>query len=250
MKYWQAIELPSREFKRLTGIKRQTFRLMVRLVKAQEEYKKKAGCPNKLIVEDRILVTLQYWREYRTYFHISKDWKIAESTVCRIVKKVENILIQSRKFSLPGKKTLLENSLNEKLILMDVMESPIERPKQHQKTFYSGKQGEHTLKTQVVFGKNKGNIICLNHGKGRTHDFKLFKKTHLRFHQLLRVIGDKGYQGITKFHENSETPIKKPRGGKLTKEQKQYNRQLNRLRIAVEHINRRLKIFAHFVVSI
>ena len=53
----------------------------------------------------------------------------------------------------------------------------------------------------------------------------------------------KGYQGITKIHGNSETPIKKPRGGKLTKEQKQYNRQLNRLRIAIEHINRRLKIF-------
>ena len=232
MKYWQAIKLPSRKFKRLTGIKRQTFRLMVRLVKAQQKQKKKLGRPSRLIVEDQVLVTLQYWREYRTYFHISKDWKIAESTVCRIVKKVENILIQSRKFSLPGKKTLWENSLKEKLILMDVMESPIERPQKHQKRFYSGKQGEHTLKTQVVFGGKTEKIICLAHDKGRTHDFKLFKKTNLRFHQLLRVIGDKGYQGITKIHRLSETPIKKPRGGKLTKEQKQYNRQLNRLRIA------------------
>ncbi len=243
MKYWQARKLSSREFKRLTGVKRRTFRLMVRLVKAQEKYKKKAGCPNKLIVEDRILVTLQYWREYRTYYHISKDWKIAESTVCRLVRKVENILIQSRKFSLPGKKKLLDSSLDEKLILMDVMESPIERPKKHQKRFYSGKQGEHTLKTQVVFGEKKGKIICLNYDKGRTHDFKLFKKSRVRFHQLIKVIGDKGYQGITKIHENSETPIKKPRGGKLTKDQKKSNRQLNRLRIAVEHINRRLKIF-------
>ena len=243
MKYWQAIKLSSRKFKRLTGVKRQTFRLMVRLVKAQQKQKKKLGRPSSLIIEDQVLVTLQYWREYRTYFHISKDWKIAESTVCRLVRKIENILIQSRKFSLPGKKSLLENSLDEKLILMDVMESPIERPKKHQKRFYSGKQGEHTLKTQVVFGEKTEKIICRAHDKGRTHDFKLFKKTNLRFHQLLRVIADKGYQGITKFHENSETPIKKPRGEKLTKEQKKYNRQLNRLRIAVEHINRRLKIF-------
>ena len=71
MKYWQARKLSSREFKRLTGVKRRTFRLMVRLVKTQEKLKKKPGCPNKLIVEDRILVTLQYWREYRTYYHIS-----------------------------------------------------------------------------------------------------------------------------------------------------------------------------------
>ena len=243
MKYWQAIKLSSREFKRLTGVKRQTFRLMVRLVKGEAKKKKKPGRRTKLIIEDQILVTLQYWREYRTYFHISKDWKIAESTVCRIVKKIENILIQSRKFSLPGKKKLLDSSEDEKLILMDVMESPIERPKKHQKRFYSGKQGEHTLKTQVVLGEKTGKIICLAYEKGKIHDFKLFKKSNIRFHKLLQVIADKGYQGLTKIHGNSETPIKKPRGGKLTKEQKQYNRQLNRLRIAIEHINRRLKIF-------
>ncbi len=243
MKYWQAIKLSSKEFKRLTGVKRQTFRLMVRLVKAEAKKKKKPGRRAKLIIEDQILVTLQYWREYRSYFHISKDWKIAESTVCRIVKKVENILIQSRKFSLPGKKKLLDSSGDEKLILMDVMETPIERPKKHQKRFYSGKQKEHTLKTQVVLGEQTGIIICLAHEKGKTHDFKLFKKSKVKFHKLLQIIGDKGYQGISKLHENSETPIKKPRGGKLTKQQKKYNRQLNRLRITIEHINRRLKIF-------
>jgi len=233
MKYWQAIKLPSREFKRLTGVKRQTFRLMVRLVKAEAKKKKKPGRRTKLIIEDPILVTLQYWREYRTYFHISKDWKIAESTVCRIVKKIENILIQSRRFSLPGKKKLLDSSEDEKLILMDVlkdtashiMESPIERPKKHQhgdwiswgnpsiprhqKRFYSGKQGEHSLKTQVVFGEKTGKIICLAHDKGKTHDFKLFKKSNVRFHKLLQVIADKGYQGLTKIHGKSETPIKK-----------------------------------------
>ena len=177
-------------------------------------------------------------------------WKIAESTVCRIVKKVENILIQSRRFSLPGKKTLWENSLDEKLILMDVMESPIERPSHHQKSFYSGKQKQHTLKTQVVFGQKSNQIICLAHSKGKTHDFKLFKNSQTKFHKLLQVIADKGYQGITKVHNLSATPIKKPRGKKLTKEQKKYNRELNRLRIAIEHINRRLKIFKNLVISI
>ena len=243
MKYWKARKLSATKFKRYCGVKRKTFQLMVRLVKGQQKLKKKTGSPSKLIIEDQVLVTLQYWREYRTYFHIALDWKISESTVCRLVNKVENILIKSRKFSLPGKKKLLDNSLGEKLILMDVMETPIERPKKHQKRFYSGKQREHSLKTQVVLGEKTGKIICLAHEKGRTHDFKLFKKSQTRFHQLLRVIGDKGYQGITKIHENSETPIKKPRGGKLTKQQKEYNRQLNRSRIAVEHINRRLKIF-------
>ena len=71
----------------------------------------------------------------------------------------------------------------------------------------------------------------------------MFKNSQTKFHQLLKVIADKGYQGIAKLHNLSETPIKKPRGKKLTKTQKKYNRELNRLRIAIEHVNRRLKIF-------
>ncbi|BAY87319.1 transposase IS5 family protein [Calothrix parasitica NIES-267] len=136
---------------------------------------------------------------------------------------------------------MLDSSLEEELILMDVMESPIERPKKCQKRFYSGKQGEHTLKTQVVFGQKTNKIMCLDYSKGKTHDFKLLKISHVKFHRLLKVIADKGHQGISKLHNLSQTPIKKPK--KLTKSQKRYNRELNRLRIEVEHINRRLKIF-------
>jgi IS5 family transposase len=95
----------------------------------------------------------------------------------------------------------------------------------------------------VIFGQKTGKIICLAHERGKTHDFKLFKNSDVKFHKLLKVLADKGYQGIAKIHELSETPIKKPRGGKLTKEQKKYNRQLNQLRVVVEHVNRRLKIF-------
>ena len=59
---------------------------------------------------------------------------------------------------------------------MDVIESPIERPTKHQKRFYSGKQRKHTLKTQVVFGEKSNKIMCRDQSKGKTHDFKLFKK--------------------------------------------------------------------------
>ena len=128
MKYWKAHKLSASKFKRFCGVERKTFRLMVRLVKAQQKFKKKPGCPSKLIVEDQILIALEYWREYRTYFHISLDWKVSESTVFRLVRKIENILIKSRRFSLPGKKKLLDTYLDEDLILIDVMESPIEIP--------------------------------------------------------------------------------------------------------------------------
>ncbi len=58
----------------------------------------------------------------------------------------------SRKFLHQQQKKGNKALEKEFLILMDVMESPIERPSHHQKSFYSGKQKQHTLKTQVVFG--------------------------------------------------------------------------------------------------
>jgi IS5 family transposase len=64
----------------------------------------------------------------------------------------------------------------------------------------------------------------------------------LRRGRLLKIIADKGYQGIAKIHKLSETPIRRKKGKKSSKEEKQYNRLLNRLRV-VEDINRRLKIF-------
>ncbi len=124
-----------------------------------------------------------------------------------------------------------------------MMESSLEKPKQKQKSFFSGKKKEHTLKTQIIIEQKTSLILCLAHGKGKTHDFKLFKSSGIKIPKNRQLIADKGYQGIKKIHELSETPQKKPRGKELTKEQKKSNRELNRIRIVIEHVNRRLKIF-------
>jgi hypothetical protein len=243
MKYHKARKLSPKRFKRLTGVKKTTFQLMVELVRNEENKKKKPGRPCSLRVEDQVLMTFQYLREYRAQYHMGTDWGVSESTVCRIIQKIENILIRSRVFSLPGKKALRQKPSEEKVAVMDVTESPIEKPKKSQRSFYSGKQGEHTLKTQLIIDLKTLRIICLASGKGRVHDFNLFKKSGVKIEDSIKILADKGYQGIGKIHRLSETPIKRKKGKKLTKEEKEYNRLLNRLRVAVEHVNRRLKIF-------
>jgi len=78
---------------------------MVVVLEEQVEQKKlKPGKPSKLSTADQVFVSLEYWREYRTYFHIGQAWGVHESTVSRIVTKVENALIQADIFQLPGKK--------------------------------------------------------------------------------------------------------------------------------------------------
>ncbi len=61
---------------------------MVKLVRNQEKFKNRSGRPHKLSLENQVLLTLEYLREYRTYFHIGQSWGINESTVFRIVRKV------------------------------------------------------------------------------------------------------------------------------------------------------------------
>jgi len=98
-------------------------------LKAEKVWQKKTGRPSKLSTEDQLLITLEYWREYRTYFHLGNSWGINESTAYRIVRKVENILIKSGLFNLPGKKALLESNSEIEVIVVDVSEQEIERPK-------------------------------------------------------------------------------------------------------------------------
>lgn len=86
-------------------------------------------------------------------------------------------------------------------------------------------------------------IICIAHGTGKQHDFKIWKKSQTKALPLIKQLGDKGYQGIQKHHKNSQTPIKKKHGKKLDKESKEFNQKLARERIIIEHINRYLKIF-------
>ncbi|WP_241970024.1 helix-turn-helix domain-containing protein [Spiroplasma poulsonii] len=65
--------LNDREWLRLTGIKKSTFNKMLDILKVAEIEKfKKGGKTNKLSLENRLLMTLLYWREYQTYFHLGK----------------------------------------------------------------------------------------------------------------------------------------------------------------------------------
>jgi len=134
MKYQKIKKLPAEKFRRETGVKKETFNQMIEIIKTTEkETRKKGGRKNKLPVEERLLMTLEYLREYRTFFHISNSYEIGESTCHENITKIENILIKSKKFSLPKRKELLMSENEIELVLIDAAESPIERPKRTKK---------------------------------------------------------------------------------------------------------------------
>ena len=122
-------------FRRRTGVHPKTFEKMVEILSAAHAQKKsRGGRPNKHSIEDMLLMALEYWREYRTYFHIGSDYGLSESNTYQTIRWVEDVLVKDGTFSLPGKKALLESGTQYEIVLKDVTESPIERPKRGKST--------------------------------------------------------------------------------------------------------------------
>jgi len=95
-RYEQLCKLSKGQFKRYIGVSTKIFEVMVLLVvQAEKKRKKKAGRKAKLSLQDQLLMSLTYYREYRTFFHLATDYGLSESNCQRTVVKIENILIKS-----------------------------------------------------------------------------------------------------------------------------------------------------------
>lgn len=139
MRYDNVKDLKAAEFRRLTGVKHETFLLMLSVLEESEAKRKAAqryrgGKKPKLTLADQLLMTLEYLREYRTQFHISKSYGMEETRCGRIIRKVEDTLMKSRKFTLPGRKALLESNIEYEVVVIDATETPIERPQKNRNT--------------------------------------------------------------------------------------------------------------------
>ena len=131
MHYDELNQLPPAQFRRWCGVDGQTFHAMVEVLRPSLDRQGKRGGQNRLSVEDQLVLTFQYWREYRTQFHIALDFGVSEATVCRIIAKVENTLVRSGRFRLPSKRQLLDPDDETEGVLVDVTEVLVERPQKN-----------------------------------------------------------------------------------------------------------------------
>ena len=95
------------------------------------------------------------------------------------------------------------------------------------------------MKTQI-YTDHKGTILDINSGhRGPKADVKIWNETKLPDELKEKPkLGDKAYIGDDK---QTQTPKKKPKGGELSEEEKEANRQLSQERIYVEHSIRKIK---------
>ena len=128
MRYFTVSEYGESQFQRLTGVKREVFDIMVCVVREQT---RDFGRPRKLSVEDQLLLSLCYWREYRSQFHVASSFGVSEATVCRTVRKIEEALLSDERFHLPGKKALRAADVEWSVLVVDASEQRIERPQKN-----------------------------------------------------------------------------------------------------------------------
>ena len=200
---------------------------------------KRRGKKSESAFTDRLLLTLLYLRQYPTFDRLGEQFHNSESYAWKIYHQICDILVKVLK--LKNRKALLEQPV--KVILIDVTEQPIERPTRGQKEYYSGKKKRHTIKTQLLVCLSTLTILTVCCQKGSVHDFRILKENRPLLHPDTIKLGDSGYQGIQKLFANSFSPVKKKKGKSLTKDEKEYNRNLAKQRILIEHVNRRCKIF-------
>jgi hypothetical protein len=133
--YWKDVQqLSASQFQRLTGVKRGTFEQMLSVIKEHNGRLRKhpkRGKPPKLQLQDQLLMMLMYLREYRTFFHIAVTYGMSEGQCSRIIRKLESILVNSKVFHLPGRKALLQSNMQWEVLVIDVGESPVDRPKKN-----------------------------------------------------------------------------------------------------------------------
>jgi hypothetical protein len=145
-RYEKALKLSDENFKQVIGVKKQTFEVMVEILTLAYQAKhKRRGRHAKLSIQDMLLMTLKYWRQYVTQLELSIEFQVGEATTHDVIVWVENSLAKSKKFSLLGRGALLEHPEIE-IVLVDVTESPIERPKKTSDNGIVGKRNVTRLK--------------------------------------------------------------------------------------------------------
>ena len=146
MKWLPISALQGKKFRRYTGIQRRVFDEMVECVRSSKAHKRKhpsKGASSTLSIEDQVLLTVMYWREYRSQEQLAVDFDVDQSTVSRTIRESENILIKSGQFSIPGRKSLTSRDGQYEVVIVDVTETPVERPKKTKAQIQWQKEAPH-----------------------------------------------------------------------------------------------------------
>ena len=240
-----------------------------RLMRPDRKRKIGGGRNFTLSLEDRLIITLMYFRLYVSYALLGYLFNLDGTNVGREINQrmlpallgilpipMQDELLSGHDDSpqigggkrIKTLKKLMEAHPEIKEVWVDATEQPTQRPSEKlaRKLHYSGKQSEHTIKSQLLTTKElilhvSGNL------PGSVSDSTVLAGSGI-MHSIpedVQVNLDRGYEGAEDRYPNNKIykPKRAQRNHPLTLFEKLYNHIINRTRILVEHVIGRLKKF-------
>ncbi|MDN5868907.1 MAG: transposase, partial [Candidatus Nitrosocosmicus sp.] len=191
----------------------------------------------KLVVKDRVIMVLVYYRLYITYTLMEFLFGLDQSNVCRGIQKIESLIrkclpIPQKLYNVPKRlKTMeeIEVYFPGFMAFVDCTEQQIPRPKnkKRKKMFYSGKKKIHAVKNLYIVNEPGLIIYKTKHKQiGKKHDYKIYKKNHPDIPKEVVSMFDLGFLGVQKDfpEQKSCLPIKRKKNQILTEEEEEYNK--------------------------
>ena len=197
-------------------------------------------------IRDKLFYILFYFKCYPTFDLAAVLFDFDRSQANRWVHRLQPILEKTlgKKKMLPLRKLssieeFMEHFPLVKEVIIDGTERPICRPKapEKQQEYFSGKKKRHTSKNLAATSKEKKILVLTPSTTGKTHDKKIHDHEDIigGIPDEIPILADLGFQGVQKQYVNIRLPHKKPRGGELTPQQKQENRELSQERVVCEN---------------
>ncbi len=229
------------------------FESVYQMVRARERvgrtYQRARGAGRHPVLsspEDRLFFILCFVKLYPLYVTQGFLFGLAESKAWQWVQLLLPVLNEAmgRTHQLPSRRSpgrSLEEILEEVPelgVLLDGTERPVRRPKDPaaQERRYSGKKKRHTRKNIILTHPVTNRVLYLGQTvDGTVHDKRATDDEQLRCRDPVPVGTDSGLQGLTIGRARIILPVKKPKGGELTDDQKEQNRALASVRVFVEH---------------
>lgn len=231
-------------FRFLTGVGARDFALMVKKLRGVwirdvEDVRLRMGRPLGVGgLEDHLLVMLVLYRCHISHEILGMLYGVNKSTICRALHRIEPIAARI----LGVRKQIVVSQAEFDGLIIDCTEQPVQRPKNEQKQWYSGKKKHHSIKTEVIV-THKGRIVCVSDpAPGSVHDITI-RKQGPPLPKDARCYADSGYQGVQHEHPNIDIPYKKTKNKPLSKDEEHYNTCLSRYRVLVEHSFAKIKTF-------
>lgn len=235
--------LYKRQFRYLTGVTPEIFRQMAKRLRPSWERlcrrKNRSGRPYGVGgLDDHLLVMLILYRCHITQDFLALLYDVDKATICRTLRRIEKLA----HLVLAVKRRIAVSEEEAQSLLIDATEQPVQRPKRGQKRWYSGKKKRHCIKNEIITTE-AGRIVSVSKSAPGTVADITIRRRGPPLSETAHAYMDSGYQGYQDDHPAIDIPYKKPKKGKLTKQEKEYNHALSRFRVRVEHAIGRMKKF-------